>query len=148
MPFRRRSDEENAARAERRAEKKAQAKQRADEFRANWSAEREKRKTAEVDSMKALLQEGETLDGMFRTNDVIVKKHVLVTSRRIIIGFEAESAESIFYRHIAGLDTSNFITKDFSLAVSGRKDKVNLTFQSADDRDRLRDLISARLVAE
>jgi arsenate reductase-like glutaredoxin family protein len=148
MGFWNRSEAQKATKARLKAEKKAASEKRVAEFSARLQAKAEHRnKARSTHAMQDLLQDGETLDGMFRTNELILKKHVLVTSRRLIVGFDAENTESIFYRHIAGLETSNFLAeRDLSVAVAGRKEKLKLTFGKAEDRDQLRDLISARLV--
>ncbi len=144
--FKKRTDEEKAARAQRKAEKKAEAERKVSEWQDKRKADKEHRQADEIDAMKALLQDGESLDGMFRTNDVLMKKHVLVTSKRLIVGMDANSAESYFYPHVAGIQTSNlFGDKDIVVTMAGGKNKVELHFTSAEDRDHLRDLISARL---
>jgi len=115
--FKRRTDEEKAARAQRKAEKKAEANQRVTEMREKLRADKERRKADEIDALKALLQDGETLDGMFRANDVLMKKHVLVTSKRLIVGFDAKNAESIFYSHVARGRTSRGSSRSSSARV-------------------------------
>jgi hypothetical protein len=144
--FKRRTGEEKAARAQRKAERKAGAEQRKAELRDKWKADKERRQADAVNEMKTLLQDGETLDGVFRTNDLLLKKHVLVTSKRLIVGMDARNADSFFYPHVAGIQTANLLgDKDLVVTMAGGKNQVELHFASADDRDHLHDLISARL---
>jgi len=146
--FKKRTDEEKAARAQRKADKKAEIERRVTEGRERRKADKERRQADEIDALKSLLQDGETLDGTFRTNEVLMKKHVLVTSQRLIVSLTARDTESIFLSHVAGLEASDFLgVKELKVTVVGRKDKIELKFETGEERDQLRDLISARLVS-
>jgi hypothetical protein len=148
MGFWRREPERRAERERRKAERKEAWAQRQAEILEKAKAEREARTQREIDAMKALVQPGEELDAVFRTTgELVMKKYVLVTSSRVIVGATAGSSESFPYGQIISLDTNNFMTRNLSLSVVGRKEKVELSFHKNDEpeRDQLRDAISNRL---
>jgi hypothetical protein len=135
--FRRRTPEEKAAR-------RAKWEERRQASRARWESDKAARKQAETDALKALLQPGEEIELQLTTGEVIMKKEVIVTSKRLILapGGAASSAKSIPFRSITALDTSQFVTHDLRLTIQGEKDKLELTFKEKADRDRLRDALT------
>jgi hypothetical protein len=72
-----------------------------------------------------------------------MKKDLIFTSKRLIVApVHGEDTESIPYRAITGFRTSNFITKDINLEVSGRRESVDLLFKEQAERDRALEILN------
>ena len=137
MVFRRKTPEEKAARRE-------HSEQFKKESREMWETARKVRKRANQErdekrlaALRALLQPDETLEATLRTAEVLMKKDVLFTTKRVIIASTADTVESIPYRSISRFHTStSFLGKSVTLEVAGRRGSLELGFDDVADRDR------------
>jgi len=135
---------------EERAAAKAEKEARSAESRAKWDAARQERqrekqdhRAARLDKIKATLQPDETVEADFRTAENIMKKDVVFTSKRLLIApVQGTDFESIPYRAITGFRTTNFITRDINIAVSGRSGTVDLLFKDESERDRALEILN------
>jgi hypothetical protein len=145
MGFLRRDSETREARRQENEARKAASRARWDEARAE-----QRRKDAEEfearlsPRLAAILEEGETVQVRLETGEVLMKKIVVLTDRRLIVMSKASlDQESFPYRSIASWRELNFITKDAVLSVVGRDSDLSLCFKRAEDRDLLLSVLNS-----
>jgi hypothetical protein len=141
--LRRKSPEEKAA-------AKAERDARVAALRAEWEERQEQRReeTTEriekrMEKVKATLAPDETVEAELRTTGTLMKKDLIFTSKRLLIGLvSGEDWESIPYRAISGTRSGHFITKDIHLTVVGRPGTLTLMFDDEADRDRALEVLN------
>ena len=132
MAFRR-SPEDRAARREAKQQRKIETRER---LRGLVEERRRDERGRQEGVLTAMLEEGEEVEALLQTAEALMKKYVLLTSKRLIVAsaHDPRRAESILYRAINGHSTSNFITRDLALEIAGRRDKLELRFETDDER--------------
>jgi hypothetical protein len=135
-------------------EEKAAAKSEKDALKATlrtqWEESKERQRGEKIErvdkrmeKLKATLAPDETIEAELRTAETLMKKDLIFTSKRLIIGLaSSENWESIPYRAITGIGTSNFLTKDIDLTVVGRHGTLKLIFGEEADRDRALEVLN------
>src|SRR5438093_506217 len=130
MPwFRRTRDERGQKRREKQAaleQRRERAKQLRDERRETSRERKEREYTQEAAKWQELVQPGEDLLVLARTEDAVMKKWVLVTSRRLLIGSDATRAYAYPGAAITGYQVSSMLgTKTVTVWMSGDKAELN-----------------------
>ncbi|HXH87342.1 MAG TPA: hypothetical protein VNI55_01880 [Gaiellaceae bacterium] len=152
MAFGRRTAEEKAALRAEKDKRKAESRERLrsviDERRGAENERRGAENEKRTQVLTGMLQPDESVLALLTTAEAVMKKLVLFTPKRVLVApvHDPASAESIPYRSITGFAASNFITKDIKLNVSGRRGQLELSFSSADDRDKALAILSANAV--
>jgi hypothetical protein len=140
---RRKSPEEKAAAKAEKDARKASLRAQWEEGKEQQRAERTERREERMEKVRATLAPNETVEAELRTAETVMKKDLIFTSRRLIIGLASgENWESVPYRAITGIGTSNFLTKDIDLTVVGRRGELKLVFDEDADRDRALEVLN------
>ena len=95
--------------------------------------EEERRRAA----LMEMLEAGEQVEALLHTSEAVMKKYVCLTSKRLSAGsfHDLKRADSIMYRAINGYSTSNLITRDLALDITGRRtNKLTLQFRGDQER--------------
>lgn len=132
MPLRR-NQEEKAARREAKAKRKNESRERLRGLMNERHQEEEERRRA---ALMQMLEPDEQVEALLRTSEAVMKKYVCLTSKRLLVAsfHDPKRADSIMYRAINGYSTSNFITRDLALDITGRRDKLTLQFRTDEER--------------
>jgi hypothetical protein len=145
MPFHRKTAEEKAARREAKWQQKEETRARLKAIGVATVSEEENKRR---EKLTALLQPDEEVEALLKASGKLTATYVLFTSKRLIVAPASNPgrAESILYRAIGGFTTSNFITKDVSLDITGRRDRLELAFKTAEERDEALRLLQAHIL--
>jgi hypothetical protein len=132
-----------------RAEKARRKEETRERLRARMVEHRRAEEEKQTRALLSLLGPDEEVLGLFETAEALMKKYVLFTPKRLLVASVSDPAstgESIPYRSISSFATSNFITKDVRLTVTGRRDNVELSFDNADLREQVLALLNAHVL--
>jgi len=121
---------------EQQAEEAAAKQARVEELRRKWPHVFDARRREHLEQMTELLAPGEAFEGEFQTAELVMKKDLIFTSRRLLVSLSGtRDVEAIPYRSITSVRTAKFVTHDLVLIVDGRRDRLELQFREQADRD-------------